>query len=182
MRIYTSNQVNEIVFELKNNKAVILPTDTVMGIISLTPELIYKIKNRSASQKLITFVNNIKSINLPDNLEKIISKYWPGQLTIIYKKNSYRWPDNKLIDKIINLSGPVFSSSANISGQLPIKNEKDAIKKFAQHTWELVVVEGESKNNVASTIINLDNNTVVRNGILDGKKIIEEISKLGSRE
>ena len=75
MQVYSTTDINEIAFELKSNKAVILPTDTVWGIISLDEKNIYRIKQRSLSKKIITFVHDIKLLNLPSNIENVISKY-----------------------------------------------------------------------------------------------------------
>jgi tRNA A37 threonylcarbamoyladenosine synthetase subunit TsaC/SUA5/YrdC len=76
MRIYRFNQLSQLCFELNNAKAIIVPTDTVMGIISKVPSLIYEIKNRPHYKKLILFVGNIDSVKGLTKLEKnILKKY-----------------------------------------------------------------------------------------------------------
>ena len=179
MRIYQQNQIDEIAFELKNNKAVLLPTDTVYGLVSLNPDLIYKLKDRSKSKKLITFINDLDFLNLDEKIKDILLEYLPGALTIVYKKESYRIPNNYLIRKIIEIVGPVYSSSANISGEKPISSIEQAIKKFKNHPCEICFVDYECEmSNEASTIIDLDELEVIREGIINGKKIIEQIKLL----
>ena len=103
LQIYTNNQIDEIAFELKNNKCIVLPTDTVWGVVSLDDSLIYKIKKRKKSKKLVKFVNNLFQINnLDKNYIQILDKYLPGALTFVFKKQAYRIPNNDLILDLIN--------------------------------------------------------------------------------
>ena len=179
MQVYSANNINEIAFELKNNKAVILPTDTVWGIISLEEKNIYRIKRRSLNKKIITFINDIKLLNLPPYIEQVVSKYWPGGLTIIYKQRGYRMPKSKLLLKLMDMVGPIASSSANISGKQPINSIDEAKHVFANREFELVLVENENfkLSNKPSTIIDLDKFVVLRSGSIDGQKIIDKIKK-----
>jgi tRNA A37 threonylcarbamoyladenosine synthetase subunit TsaC/SUA5/YrdC len=59
-----------------NEKVFVVPTDTVVGLISKSPNLIYEIKNRSSSKKLILFVNKVQDIkNLTPIELGILKKY-----------------------------------------------------------------------------------------------------------
>jgi L-threonylcarbamoyladenylate synthase len=76
MRLYQFDELEQIAFELRNDKAVIIPTDTVMGIVSKNADLIYKIKHRSRSKKLITFVASIDDVPRLKPIEKTILKQY----------------------------------------------------------------------------------------------------------
>jgi L-threonylcarbamoyladenylate synthase len=117
--------------ELKNvidaGGVAVIPTDTVYGIIAdATNEeaikKIYKIKRRDYSKPLIIMVSSIEMLlRYVDNVslmeKEIINKYWPGKLTILFKKNNklssfinnggeyvgIRLPDNEDIIKLINM-------------------------------------------------------------------------------
>lgn len=179
MQVYSTTDINEIAFELKSNKAVILPTDTVWGIISLDEKNIYRIKQRSLSKKIITFVHDIKLLNLPSNIENVISKYWPGGLTIIFKQQGYRMPKNRFLLDLMAKVGPLASSSANISGQEPIKDIKQAKEVFKDREYELVLVNPEKfkLSSIPSTIVDLDKMTVLRQGAVNGQKVIDSINR-----
>jgi tRNA A37 threonylcarbamoyladenosine synthetase subunit TsaC/SUA5/YrdC len=74
MRLYQFEELEQIAFELRNDKAAIIPTDTVMGIVSKSSDLIYKIKHRNRSKKLVTFVSNIDDVPNLKSIEKTILK------------------------------------------------------------------------------------------------------------
>jgi len=76
MRVYNFDELKQIAFELKNNKAAIVETDTVMGIVSLNQDLIYRIKQRPRGKKIILFVNDIRQVNdLSKKEQEVISEY-----------------------------------------------------------------------------------------------------------
>jgi tRNA A37 threonylcarbamoyladenosine synthetase subunit TsaC/SUA5/YrdC len=68
------NNAKVIADELLNNKAAIIETDTVMGVISKNADLIYKIKKRSLNKRVILFVSNFSSIKNLTKKEKIVLK------------------------------------------------------------------------------------------------------------
>jgi len=67
---YTYHEIDNVVFELLNQKAVIIPTDTVIGIISKNQNLIYEIKNRPKSKKIITFLADHSQLKDLDESQK----------------------------------------------------------------------------------------------------------------
>jgi L-threonylcarbamoyladenylate synthase len=173
--------------ELKNvidaGGVAVIPTDTVYGIIAdATNEeaikKIYKIKRRDYSKPLIIMVSSIEMLlRYVDNVslmeKEIINKYWPGKLTILFKKNNklssfinnggeyvgIRLPDNEDIIKLINmLEKPLVSTSANIS-------EKDTVVSVDLLEEELAnnidyIYDGGVLSDVPSTIIKVDNNRI----------------------
>lgn len=156
--------------------AAVLPTDTVIGIISHNKDLIYKIKNRPLEKKLVLLVPNANCIrNLLPKEKEAINKYWPGSLTIVKDKIAYRMPNHKDLLTLLEFTGPIYSSSANISGKEPIKNTLDAQSVFSQNIDSLLIVKGEALSDTPSTIVDLDEKKVLRNGKIDGNKIIKEI-------
>ncbi len=178
--INSLNQNKQIAKLLKTKKfAAIVQTDTVMGLISLNPKLIYEIKQRPSNKKLIFFVNNINQVKGLNQHEKnVISQYWPGGLTVIKNGISYRMPDNKNLLSLIKLTGPLYSSSANISGNNPITDTAQAIKEFNKSLNNLLIVKGKTESNIPSTIIDLDNFRIIREGKYQGKAIMKQLKPL----
>lgn len=166
-KTYTYNELDSIVFELKNNKAVIIPTDTVIGVLANNDSLIYQIKNRPKEKKIILFVSDIKDLGILNKKQKqFLEKFWPGQVTIIKDGVSYRMPNDDYLLYILSKTGPLYSSSANVSGKDTIVNTDQANKEFNVNKffYSLVLVKGKSKGSTPSTIVNIDNWQILREG------------------
>lgn len=179
---YQYSDIEHIAFELLNGKAVIIPTDTIIGIMCKNVNLIYEIKDRARTKQVIIFLPDHSFITNLDLIQKkFINKFWPGPITIIKDGISYRIPNDKYILYLLNKVGPLYCSSANKSGSLPIKQTYEAnsifdVKKFF---YQLVIVEGSQKSNVPSTIVDIDKWTIIREGemIEQVKNFIEEEEK-----
>lgn len=163
---YSYQEIDNVAFELMNQKAVIIPTDTVIGIISKDVDLIYEIKNRSRNKKIIIFLPDASALtNLTSYQKKFINEFWPGQITIIKDGISYRIPDDKYLLYLLNKVGPLYSSSANISDQDTITDTNQANDEFDEKFfYKLVLVEGVTKSNEPSTIIDIDKWEILRRG------------------
>jgi L-threonylcarbamoyladenylate synthase len=81
-------------------------------------------------------------------------------------------PNHKLLNNILKLTGTIYCSSANISGNEPVKNTKGAIKIFGNKK-DLFYVEGKELGGMPSTIIDFDNKAVIRQGSIKANTIIK---------
>lgn len=154
----------------------IIPTDTVYGIVAdATNEeaikKVFDVKKRDYNKPLIIMVSSIEMllryvVNINEIENKIIDKYWPGKLTILFKKNNVlsnlinnggdyigiRLPDNKDLIKIINkLDRPLVSTSANISS----KDTITSVDLIEEELYKNVdyIYDGGILKDVPSTII-----------------------------
>lgn len=176
MVVYNNNDIDAIVFELKNNKALIAPTDTVPGILAINKNLIYKIKSRSKAKKIILFVSSWKHIdNLNQTFIKLAQKFWPGNLTLIKDNISYRAPNSKVILEILSRTGPLYCSSANISGEQVIKDYNEAVAKFDDYSPNIIFLEGDYVVNKPSTIYDIDKDKILREGDITYEQIRDAI-------
>ncbi len=178
--------INNAVNVLKNEGIVIYPTDTVygLGVIPTARALnkIYKLKNRDYSKKVIILLANVNKmydfINLSnetkediEKLNKIINKFWPGDLTIVLKASEkikllydgnietigLRVPNNDISREIINKSGgALFTTSANYSGE-PAPTIFDEISRELMSDVDFTVSNyysfEEKKGNKPSTVV-----------------------------
>lgn len=139
-----------------NNEPIIVPTDTVYGLVCKynSPQgvkKIYKLKQRKRKKPLILLGYDWKSLKKfvmvkdAKSITKFIKKYWPGAITLILPASKavpqflnkgldtigLRIPDNKFLLKLLNLSpGKVLAStSANISGMSYFKPQSKLAKK-----------------------------------------------------
>lgn len=179
---YTYHEIDNVVFELLNQKAVIIPTDTVIGIISKDQNLIYEIKNRPKSKKIITFLADHSQLeDLNESQRQFINEFWPGPVTIIKKAHSYRIPNDKYLLYILSKVGPLYSSSANISDHQPINSATEANIEFNEDKFfnKLVIVDGNSISDTPSTIVDLDKWEILRVGqkFNEIKQFISDLNK-----
>ena len=123
---------------LKSGLPIIFPTDTLpaIGCLPKFSSIIYEFKKRdrnkplilmgSERHQLIDFVHD----SAKKDYENIASKYWPGALTMIIPSSeskapiltSYdmtlglRIPNSLMAQSLMRETGPLLTSSANISG------------------------------------------------------------------
>ena len=124
--------------KLKTGKPIIFQTDTLPAIACM-PEysnIIYKIKKRDKNKALILMGSQVQQVldyvdnDARDDFQKVAEKFWPGPLTLIIpiRKNKslnfissentlgIRIPDSLTARSLILETGPLATSSANISG------------------------------------------------------------------
>lgn len=189
---------NDIIKTIKDGRLVIMPTDTIYGIIGdATNEdvinKVYEVKERPHDKPLLILVSNLSMLHelvteIPKETEKIIKKFWPGPLTILFKKSSkvldtltansslvaIRMPNDKRLLNIMNhLNRPLISTSANISSHDAITNPNQLEEKMKEKI-DLIVDEG-TVNNEASTLITIVNGKIK---ILREGSLTEKIRKL----
>ena len=133
--------------KLDNGLPIIFQTDTLpaIGCLPKFPELIYKIKKRDKNKPLILMgaenyqLNEFVHESALFDYKFMASQYWPGPLTMIIpiseKSKSLisgnnhtlglRIPNSMMAKSLIKKSGPLLTSSANLSGIPTATNAKD---------------------------------------------------------
>ena len=187
-------EIKEAANGIKEGKLVLFPTETVYGIgaNALDTNAVKKIfvaKGRASDNPLIVHISNINMLeqiveNIGEIEKRLINKFWPGPLTIIFNRKSeniipnsvtaglntvgVRMPSNEIARELIELSGvPIAAPSANVSGRPSGTNVQDIIEELDGKVH--YIIDG------GKTIIGLES-TVIR--VID-KKI--EILRPGKR-
>ena len=123
---------------LKGGLPVIFPTDTLpaIGCLPKFSNIIYEYKKRDRNKPLILMGSGYKELidyvheSAKNDFENIASKYWPGALTMVIpsseKQNviltskdltlGLRIPNSCMAQSLLRETGPLLTSSANISG------------------------------------------------------------------
>ena len=189
--IHLSQDENQkIISSLKAGLVVGLPTETVYGLaISLNSasaleKLIYLKRREINSGKVFTLVpRNVSDINSYALLNResslLIKKYFPGELTLILKKNpsfhhpyfdhfasiGIRIPKHPLFYQILEETGPLLLTSANKRGKTPALDSETLEKEMPNLD---AIVDGKSGNHSPSTIISFIENPpkIIREGDL----------------
>ncbi len=164
---------------LKEEKVVIIPTDTVYGfsgVINKTDFKIRSIKGRAENKPFIILISEPEEINSisAQKLPSSLLNYWPGALTVIVRKKdnpdttvAVRCPGDEWLRNIISLTGsPIYSTSVNRSG-FPVLNSIEEIKREFESEVSLIVDDGDKIGALPSTIVRYDGKiSVVRQGSL----------------
>lgn len=136
-----------------HNEPIIVPTDTVYGLVSRydsksAVEKIYKLKKRDRKKPLILLGYNWKALKRFVHVKahcKVPLQKWPGPFTIVlpaskkvpkvlnkgFKTIGVRVPNNKFLLRLLKQSPEqvLASTSANISGKSDRKPQKELLKK-----------------------------------------------------
>ena len=198
LRINSAKDLKKAARVLKAGGIVIFPTDTVYGIGCRFDDQraiarLYQIKGTPRNQPLPILVSKTSQVNSLATITKIgkklISKYWPGGLTIALpglstyskpgseqlcesglnaektEKIGFRMPNSKLVLVLINQIGvPIIGTSANFHGQEPSKS-------FAELDPNLIkladfVIKGKCQTGIESTVVDatVDPPRILRQG------------------
>jgi len=199
VKVDALNPKEELLLEaaeiIKNGGLVIIPTETVYGIAANalnenTLERLYEIKGRPKDKPFSLHIASKDKIDnfavsIPVSGWKLIDKFWPGPLTIIFKaKNGgtigIRMPDDEVALRIIELSGvPIVCPSANLSGKPAPKDFSEAIQDLEQKI-DFAIDSGKTKLGIESTVVDITTDVVrvLREGAV--KK--EDIERVASKK
>ena len=123
---------------LKSGLPIIFQTDTLpaIGCLPKFSIIIYQFKKRDENKPLILMGSERKQLidyvheSAKEDYENIASRYWPGALTMIIPSSKKRTstltsrdltlglriPDSCMAQSLLKETGPLLTSSANISG------------------------------------------------------------------
>lgn len=150
-----SSLVPTAVEVLGKSGLVALPTDTLYGLAAnaldeLAIEKVFIAKNRPNNMALPILVSERSDlyrfgVDVPTSACKLVTRFWPGQLTIIVRKASIipdvltgnadtvalRLPDSQLVVDIVRrLGGPITGTSANRSGFGPAVTAEEVVQQL----------------------------------------------------
>ena len=180
--------------KLKRGLPVIFQTDTLpaIGCLPKFSEIIYEFKKRDRNKPLILMGSEHKQLidfvhkSAKEDYENIASKYWPGALTIVIpcsKKKTeiltsrdfslgLRIPNSYMAQSLMKETGPLLTSSANISGLKGSITAEEIALDFPS-VGILGPIPWEKGSGKASTIISWDKNQSWKL-IRQGEVLIEE--------
>jgi len=193
----------EVAEIIKNGGVVVLPTDTLYGIIASvdSKEAVLKIgglKERPNDKSYITLISGMEDIDkleliINDRQKKFLEKIWPGSVTLIFpmlhdlypythighSDVAVRMPKKDDLLKFLKETGPVIAPSANPNGKETAMTIDEAVKYFGKRV-DAYVDQGE-KTGLPSTVIRFKDEKIeyIRDGVMpfvDLEKIWEEIN------
>ena len=189
---------------LKEGNTVIFPTETVYGLGANALDenavkKIYEAKGRPSDNPLIVHISSEEEVyklanDISDKAKVLMSKFWPGPLTMIFKKKdivpqrtsggldtvAIRMPSHKIARELIKQAGiPIAAPSANISGRpSPTKGEHVCAEMNGRVSG--IVVGGDCNFGLESTVIDMtmDIPMILRPGSVTKEQLEVEIGQV----
>lgn len=163
---------------LGRNELVVLPTDTVYGLAAdafspgaVTALLAAKGRGpQSPPPVLIGTVETLQALaeEIPEVANRLAQTFWPGALTMILKSQpsltwdlgetkgtvALRMPDHKIALALLQETGPLAVSSANLTGE-PAATTCQQAEQYLGDSVAVYLDGGNSPKGEASTILDL---------------------------
>lgn len=168
--------LTEVVTAAINGAVVSFPTDTVPAL-AVRPdhaELLYQLKQRDDSKPLILLAANSADLwpfargnsEEKEIWQEMASRYWPGALTLVLPASTrvpdglnsggntigLRLPNSSAAKAVLQQTGALATSSANLSGEAPLLNMLQVDRVFPTVTT-LIGERDRSASNQPSTVI-----------------------------
>ena len=182
---------------LRDGELVAFPTETVYGLggdalNETAAARIYAAKGRPSDNPLIVHVAEIEDVDriaseVPEMAKKLMDEYWPGPLTLVFKKKDIvpdgttggldtvgvRMPSNKIARSLIKQSGVLIAApSANISGR-PSPTTGEHVIYDMEGRIALIIDGGDVGIGLESTIVDVTGEvpTILRPGYITKEMI-----------
>ncbi len=184
-----------------NGGVIVYPTETIYGLgaNALEPKIVervYRIKERPKSNPILVLIPDRASLEeivtgIPDFAEKLMERFWPGPLTIVFKASPIVSPiltagsgkigvrlssDNFCRELLGICSIPITSTSANLSGEAN-PDKIGMINRRVLESVDLIVDAGKLTSQTPSTVVDVTKGKVelLREGAVAFQKIQEII-------
>lgn len=131
---------DEVVQKIINGAIGVMPTDTIYGVVASVRypaviDRIYELKDRLKTKPFVILVSNtkqLKELKIDTNKDQssALDDLWPGPNSVILQSDesmryihlglnslAVRQPKAKWLRDLIDQTGPIVATSANISGQ-----------------------------------------------------------------
>ncbi len=178
-------------------EVIALPTDTVYGFAvcakdPLAVRRLFCVKQRPADvnfQVLVSSLESFYELVKTDfvGIDKILSQFWPGALTVVANRQSsidwdlgtsrktigVRYPDNEFVQLLCELVEPLCATSANIHGEPALTSASEIAEEFSGDVS--LVIDGEPGLAQPSTVIDISSGEIklIRQGAIDFSEIMK---------
>jgi len=176
---------------VRRGELVVIPTDTVYGLAADAfshdaVRALLDAKGRGREMPppvLISAVTTLDALaeEVPDWARTLVEKFWPGPLTLVCRQQAslmwdlgetrgtvaVRMPDDEVALAVLERTGPLAVSSANLTGRAAA-TDADAAEEMLGDAVAVIVDAGPSAGGEASTIVDatLPEGRVLRRGAL----------------
>ncbi|MGP6176601.1 L-threonylcarbamoyladenylate synthase [Microbacterium sp. A196] len=186
---------------IARGELIVLPTDTVYGVAvdAFTPSAVQRLldaKGRGRNQPPPVLVASQAALTalveeVPEPVQRLVDEFWPGGLTIILPAQpslswdlgdtlgtvAVRMPDQRVARELLEETGPLAVSSANLTGKAAATSAQIA-QEMLGDSVSVYLDGGFSETGIASTII--DATSLVRRGADDASEKCVRVLREGA--
>lgn len=175
---------------LNSGKIIAFPTDTLYGVatkISNTDGILrlYTIKGRNSSKAIAVLIGDIShlplvALEVNDDARHLVERFWPGALTLIFPRRpdtptvlsplptiGVRMPNYPFTLSLLQQSGPLATTSANLSGSPDPLTAEDVISQLGERI-DLILDGGKTPGTTGSTVVDCTTHppSILRQGLI----------------
>ena len=195
--VLTSIKDKRLAVILGSGSIGVLPTDTLYGLVCVASDVgavsrLYKMKNREKKPGTIvaSSIEQLVHLGIKRRYLTAVSQYWPGPISIVIPSDNpaleyvdmdvgslaVRVVADKGLINLLDQTGPLLTSSANMPGKNPANNIVEA-QKYFEDSVDFYVDGGDFSDRKPSTLIKIidDSIEVLRVGAV---KIDNETGRL----
>jgi L-threonylcarbamoyladenylate synthase len=180
-----SDDIERAADAIRDGELVVYPTETVYGLgadalSEAAVERVFAAKGRSRDEPISLAVPDRTSaseyVRATDREERFMREFLPGPVTVLCEKREtvpdaltggrervgVRVPDHEVALALLREVAPVTATSANVSG-------RPSATRLAELDGEIrdasaVVLDGDETGGTGSTVVNVEDGTIVREG------------------
>jgi L-threonylcarbamoyladenylate synthase len=190
---------------IRQGRLIVLPTDTVYGIAAdaFSPDAVQSLlaaKGRGREMPPPVLVSaattlDALAIGIPSYARALVEEFWPGALTIVCRQQSslqwdlgetrgtvaVRMPDDEVALAVLERTGPLAVSSANLSGRSAARDADEA-EAMLGDSVEVIVDAGTTLGAEASTIVDCTGSEgrILRRGAISLDELNAVLEPLGA--
>ena len=151
---------------------IAVPTDTVYGVAAMPKfaHRLFEVKRRPERVDLPVLVSDLAAAEtiavLDDEARALAELHWPGALTLVVRRQEHftadlgehadtvgvRAPAHDLVLALLQVTGPLATTSANLHGQPPLTTAA-AVRDVFTKDEVAVVVDGGTCEGMPSTVL-----------------------------
>jgi L-threonylcarbamoyladenylate synthase len=189
---------------IRKGGIVAFPTETVYGLgadalNAKAVRKLFKAKKRPLDNPIIVHVASKEDVyrlarDVPKEAENLMAKFWPGPLTLVFKRSrlvpditvvglntiGIRMPKNEVALSLLRESGtPLAAPSANLAGKPSPTTAQHVIEDLAGRI-DVILDAGPTKIGVESTVINMTSSPpeILRPGGTPYERLKEVLDKV----
>lgn len=192
----TESGISQCVQIIKQGGVAVFPTDTVYGIgcdpyNQSAVNKVFSIKHRKENKPLPVLVSDLvdagRVVDLGEKGRLLASRYWPGPVTIVAPlldrsiastitagtdSLGVRVPANKCVLSLLQQCRYLVGTSANLAGEVSPKSGSDVLESGLQG-FDVLLDGGPTGSGKESTIVDVTNLSVIREGAISSQRILE---------